>query len=303
MNELQQKTARAIVNVFETGRILGNYGAIAVMKGDSGHLSYGRSQSTLGGGTLGLLLTRYCAAPGARFAAPIQNFLPNVLAKDFTLDTNDVFKTLLRNAGTDPVMQATQDSFFDDNYLSPACTAAQRLGITDALGQTVVYDSHVQGGWALLSKRMPAVSSMATKDWVSLYVDRRRDWLKSCKVPLPSTAYRMDSFQAMIQAGQWDLTLPVTAHGITITAAALGAQTPPLPGSRRTLVLVTPYLRGDDVKAVQQAMADKANLPVGTPDGVYGPFTSQLVATWQAQQGLTETGVGPLTRQSLDLPA
>ena len=49
MNELQQNTARAIVNVFETGRISGNYAAVAVLKGDSGHLSYGRSQAALNG--------------------------------------------------------------------------------------------------------------------------------------------------------------------------------------------------------------------------------------------------------------
>jgi chitosanase len=52
VNDLQQKTVRAIVNVFETGHLEGNYSAIAVLKGDRGHLSYGRSQATLGSGSL-----------------------------------------------------------------------------------------------------------------------------------------------------------------------------------------------------------------------------------------------------------
>ena len=302
MNELQQKTARAIVNVFETGRILGNYGAIAVTKGDSGHLSYGRSQSTLGAGTLGRLLGLYCQQPGARFAAAIQAFLPAVQRKDFTLDTNDAFKTLLKQAAGDPVMQATQDRFFDDNYLAPACTAAEALGIADALGQAVVYDSFVQGGWGTLKTRMPSVGALGARAWVAKYVDVREAWLKSCKAPLPSTAYRMESFKAMISTGRWDLALPLTAHGITITAEALDANTPAAAGAARTLLLVQPYLRGDDVRQVQQALAGKG-LPVGTPDGVYGPFTDKLVAQWHASQAIDETGVGPKTRASLGLPA
>ena len=46
MNDLQKATSAAIVNIFETGRVRGDYGAIAVLKGDSGHLSYGRSKRT-----------------------------------------------------------------------------------------------------------------------------------------------------------------------------------------------------------------------------------------------------------------
>ena len=298
MNELQQKTARAIVNVFETGRILGNYGAIAVMKGDSGHLSYGRSQSTLGAGTLGQLLALYCQQPGAQFAAAIQAFLPAVQRKDFALDTNDAFKTLLKQAAADPVMQTTQDRFFDDNYLAPACTAAESLGIADALGQAIVYDSHVQGGWATLRKRMPPVDALGPRAWVAKYVDVRAAWLRSCNPPLPNTAYRMDSFKAMIAAERWDLALPITAHGVAITAAALEANAPAPAAAARTLVLVQPYLRGDDVRRVQQALADHG-LPVGTPDGVYGPFTDKLVARWQATQAIVENGVGPMTRTSL----
>jgi chitosanase len=44
MNSIQTATAVAIVNVFETGRVRGDYGGIAVIKGDNGHLSYGRSR-------------------------------------------------------------------------------------------------------------------------------------------------------------------------------------------------------------------------------------------------------------------
>ena len=60
MNDLQKRTAQAIVNIFETGRVAGDYGAVTLLPGDAGHLTYGRSQTTLGSGNLFLLIKAYC---------------------------------------------------------------------------------------------------------------------------------------------------------------------------------------------------------------------------------------------------
>ncbi len=70
MTPLQEKTIKAIVNVFETGRAAGNYAAVTVLAGDSGHLTYGRSQSALGSGTLFQLLSQYCEVRRANRAVP-----------------------------------------------------------------------------------------------------------------------------------------------------------------------------------------------------------------------------------------
>ena len=56
LTDLQKKTAQAVVNIFETGTALGKYGNVTLMAGDSGHLTYGRSQTTLASGHLSLLL-------------------------------------------------------------------------------------------------------------------------------------------------------------------------------------------------------------------------------------------------------
>lgn len=53
---LQKKIAQSIVNIFETGEPLGDYGNVTVLNGDTGHLTYGRSQTTLASGNLALLL-------------------------------------------------------------------------------------------------------------------------------------------------------------------------------------------------------------------------------------------------------
>lgn len=299
MDDLQKSTAQAIVNVFETGRILGNYGSVTVLKGDSGHLTYGRSQTTLGSGNLYKLLLNYCQRAGAQFAAQLQPLLPRFLQMDLTLDTDTAVKDLLKQAGSDPVMRAAQDQFFNENYFAPALRAADAAGITEALGQTVVYDSHIQGGWGVLKPQMPSLNEVGGETaWIAKYVEKRKAWLLSLKPPLPSTVYRMDSFNALINDGKWKLGLPLAVHGVTITVEALAGDTPG-PGSQpRTLRLASPYLRGDDVTQVQK----KLNAG-GTPDGIFGPFTDALVKKFQASQTppIGEDGVGPSTRKALGL--
>lgn len=301
MNDLQQTTARAIVNVFETGRVLGRYAAIAVLKGDSGHLSYGRSQAALGSGVLFDLLDVYCQKPAASCADALRPYLPRLKNRDVTLDGNQDFRNLLVRAATDdPVMRITQDQFFDSRYLAPACRAADTLGIGEPLGITVIYDSLIQGGWGLVKEKVGAVTTRGARDWVQRYIDARRTWLGTLKAPLPSTIYRMDAFDSLIKSDKWNLDLPMTVHNVNITPEALTADVPDQ-GARRTLTLTTPYLRGADVALVQQRLQERQR-PI-TPDGVYGAFTAKLVERWQSDNNIHETGVGPATRLSLGIAA
>src|SRR5215471_13443615 len=120
MNDDQKRIAQAIVNIFETGRVSGDYGSITLMKNDPGHLTYGRSQTTLASGNLFLLIKSYCDRPDAGFASQLSAFLPDLLARNLDLDTNATFREFLREAGADPAMRAEQDRFFDDHFFSPA---------------------------------------------------------------------------------------------------------------------------------------------------------------------------------------
>lgn len=67
---------------------------------------------------------------------------------------------------------------------------------------------------------------------------------------------------------------------------------------KRTLYLMHPYLQGEDVTAVQQALREKGfNVAV---DGVFGPGTQAAVEAFQQQAGLLMDGVvGPRTRRIL----
>jgi len=300
MTDLQQATARAIVNVFETGRVRGDYGAITVLKGDSGHLSYGRSQTTLGSGGLFKLIGQYCQEPNAQFATQLTPFLPRLQQKDLSLDSDATLRGILKQAGDDRVMQNTQDQFFSANFFAPALRAAEAIGVMTPLGQTVVYDSHIQGGWGVLQPRIGAVNARGEQQWVQDYVRLRRDWLLRLNPPLPNTVYRMDSFSTLIAQSGWTLPLPLTIHGMTITEAILQGDDIPPNASKRLLSLQSPFLRGKDVVALQVKLA--ANGLAITADGIYGPFTDTLVKQWQNSHQISgENGAGPKTLASLGL--
>lgn len=297
LSDLQEKTAAAIVNIFETGRALGDYGAVTVLPGDTGHLSYGRSQVTLGSGNLYRMIQLYCDTLGAAFAE-LSSFLQRMQQRDFTLDTDMTLRALLRQAGQDPVMRTVQDQFFDANYWTPAAQSAAAFGISSALGTSVVYDSHVQGAWGAVRDRtiaqFGALRVIGENDWVNHYVTVRRDWLTNNTNPaLHPTVYRMDCFLGLIQDSHWDLPLPIEIRGVTIDASMMGGDAP-----ARILSLTAPPMTGEDVRTVQRGLiAAGADLTV---DGVFGSQTQAAVRQFQQQHGLAEDGqVGPATRSAL----
>lgn len=312
MTPEQKQTAQAIVNIFETGRVAGDYGCVTLLKGDSGHLTYGRSQTTLGSGNLFLLVKQYCERPDAQFAAELRPFLERLANRDLDLDHDVELRETLREAGDDPVMRAVQDRFFDAHYFNPAVTAAQARNIATPLGQTVVYDSFVHGGYKKVAATVGTpigAGGVDEQTWIGKYIDERRKWLLSLKAPLPKTVYRMDAFAALIGNNAWDLPLPLKVRGVTITddnvtaptvivrATAADADDPPAPP---ILYLKTPYQRGADVKLIQEALNSRS-FPNGR-DGIFGPFTEALVKMFQHAQGLVVDGVvGPATRRALGL--
>ncbi|NVN92837.1 MAG: peptidoglycan-binding protein [Desulfuromonadales bacterium] len=312
MNELQKRTAMAIINIFETGRVNGDYGAVTVLKGDSGHLTYGRSQTTLGSGNLFLLIKAYCDRADACFAAEFRTYLPALHARDFALDKNLELRELLREAGrNDKAMQAEQDRFFEANYFNPAIKAALAKGVSTSLGQTVVYDSFIQGGFR---KVIPLIGASIGDDgideqeWIRKYVSARKRWLSGLKPPLPGTVYRMDSFARLIDQGAWELPLPLTVHGVVISNETLEgvplvlrvSAVDPDEQPAKALYLTNPYMRGPEVQAVQEALNTHGF--ANSRDGIFGPFTETLVKQFQESRGFKTDGlVGPATRSALGL--
>jgi chitosanase len=309
MNDLQKKTAQAIVNIFETSKLHGDYAAVVLIAGDTGHLSYGRSQTTLAGGGLFTLIHRYCKTPGAQYADALRPFLDRLQAKDFSLDNDRKLRSVLKQAGADPVMQQVQDQFFDKTYWATAqrfaLTGLQGAGVTTPLGIATIYDSVIHGSFPLIKKRTNA--SFPTipdeRDWVAKYVEQRRAWLANHTNPiLRKCVYRMDAFAGLIAADKWRLELPMTIRGVEITDHSFDPPPPPKPTPKPPprparghhevmLSLRTPFQTGEAVKYLQRGLAKAGLMPENAVDGVFGPATSKLVKTFQKQKRLTPDGI------------
>jgi chitosanase len=293
----QARTIQAIVNLFETSQVLGNYGQVTLLTGDTGHLTFGRSQTTLGSGGLHDLVERYCGNPGARFGRRLAPWLPQMKDRDVRLDADAKLHNILMATADDPVMRDTQDAFFEERFFVPAMRTAERLGIREPLGCAVVYDSQVHGGFSRVSARVEGTpATLGERAWVGKYVAARRDWLTgSTRADLRATSYRMDAFNRLIELNMWALELPLVVRGAEISPAILTAlpntsYDGPQPGVR-PLVFETsaPLCRGLDVRLVQVALAERgANVHA---DGVYGRASAAHVADFQRAQGMPVTGV------------
>ena len=309
LTDTQKQTAQAIVNIFETGKVLGDYASVVSVAGDPGGLTYGRSQTTLMGGNLYLLIKDYCEAADAEFAEQFKPYLDQIFNKNTKLNRDSQLHNLLRDAGrNDPVMWRVQDTFFDRVYWNPALKNATTLGIKSALGSAVVYDSIVHGSWGKIRDRninkFGQVSAISEKAWIKNYVSVRRDWLATHPtVPLlHRTVYRMDAFIKLVDANNWDLTLPLKVRTLVIDEeilaphSSLSAQIETV----RLLKLEQPFLEGEDVRRVQEALKNQGfELKV---DDTYGPKTEAAVKQFQEKHGLKADGiVGPATLAELGI--
>lgn len=293
----QAQAAKAIVNIFETGIPQGDYGQVTLLPGDTGRLTYGRAQTTLGSGNLHLLIDRYCGTIGARFGARLRAWLPALASRSAAADSDQKLHNLLRACADDPVMRDVQDAFFDELYWAPALRAATRLGIRSPLGAAVVYDSWVHGSWTPLRDRTLAAGSVqqvGEHEWLQRYVRLRREWLATHpNALLRQTVYRMDAFQRLMAQEAWGLALPLVVRGQEISLATLAALPPgcydgPQPGTRE-LSVRTPLLRGLDVRLVQLALSDQG-CDVRA-DGIFGHATARFVRAFQRSSELPENGV------------
>jgi chitosanase len=297
----QSKTAQSILNIFETSEVCGDYGNVTVLDGDTGHLTFGRSQTTLGAGGLFELFQRYCNNSGARFASRLLPYLARMKAKDLSLDDDLKLHNILRATADDPVMRDTQDLFFEQKYWQPAMRAASAFGITTALGAAIVYDGYVQGSWGKMRDRTNqekgGFNDLGEHDWVRAYVKVRRAWLAGNKNrALRPTVYRMDAFQRLIDHDCWGLELPLVVRGTEISLTSLAA-TPrgcydgPQPGSR-SLGLEAPMLRGLDVRLLQLALSERG-MDIKA-DGIFGQTSAQRVKEYQSHAGLPTTGIADI---------
>jgi chitosanase len=223
LTALQKRICEQVINVFETGKIAGDYGALVIFADgphDIRQITYGRSQTTEYG-NLEELVQMYVDANGT-FSEPLRPFIAQIGVTP--LVDNKEFKQLLWDAGRkDPVMQRIQDEFFDKRYFQPAMRWADTNEFTLPLSALVIYDSFIHSGSILdfLRKRFPEVPPAKggnEKTWIQQYVDVRHNWLATHpRKVVQNTVYRTQCFKREIARDSWDLSqVPIDANGVNV---------------------------------------------------------------------------------------
>lgn len=228
LTEVQKNKAFSVINVFETGKKTGGYGNVTILK-DGSFLRKDKKMVTFGSlqcteeGNLKRLLTMY-VQNGGEYAEYFKSKLP-IIGK-VSLVTDKVFIAALKASGDDPIMQRTQDEFFDIVYGSKAYEFFDKNGFTLPLSYLVIFDSIIHSGqiFSFLRNRfkeVPPAQGGNEKVWITEYVKARRKWwLNHAHNPhkgiIGKGTYRADCFLDAIQKDNWNLDVPINANGTII---------------------------------------------------------------------------------------
>jgi chitosanase len=212
-----KRAACVIVSIFETSSKRGSPAKLAVLRDGAGW-SYGLHQATHKSGSLEKVLRKYvemggaCAAEAAALADRLRN-RNNAFVSTMSRDSKGA--TFLKQIGLEPVMAQAQELVFSANYMEPALADCETFKFVQPLSLAVVYDSHIHGSF----KRLRAVTNgqfaapVSEEVWVKAYCRNRYDWLHGHGNPdLRNSAYRPESFLALIAKGNWALGTPFSVR-------------------------------------------------------------------------------------------
>lgn len=235
MTPEQYDTCDQVLSVHETGHLLEPAAyATATLLADGAGISYGRAQAT--GATLASVITQY-GIRGGSYARAIQEAMGShglgearsVLREADAPDWLRELLVVLRLAGGDSVMRATQDAVIRSGYLYPAEDYVRRLGCVEPLTVLAAYDLWVQSGAGRIDAlrpnfaERPPVRGGDERAWTVALIRARRAWLAGFTDPSSArqalvrrTVYRCDSLLQLATEGRWDLARPLAVRGQTI---------------------------------------------------------------------------------------
>lgn len=219
--ETKNKIQR-ILNKIESGSQNGNYAAISLYKDGPNQIkqiTFGKSQTTEWG-NLNKLISLYVEKDG-KFADELKPYLQKIGKVSLVDDAN--LLSILKASGSDPVMQESQDQFFDEHYWKPAAKWFESNKFTLPLSMLVIYDSFIHSGSILGFLRNKFSASVPSKggdekEWITSYLKVRHEWLKNHSNPiLRKTIYRTRDMLVAVEKENWDLKQIYHCNGENIS--------------------------------------------------------------------------------------
>ena len=236
--------ALAIVNIFETSRPFGDYGAVAVLNDGAG-VSFGINQFTHRSGSLQAVVETYLNNGGMIGREALSANIPilrlRIASAINKLAADERFKNALRAAAVTDEMKSAQQQIAFAKYLRPALTICEAKGFVLPMSLAVVYDSVTHGSWERIAERVGGAASRKLLDlperhslsahraaepqgkdepgekaWITEYIRKRHLWLSN--IPrLKAANYRTKFFLDQIAISNWELHLPLNVHGVRLT--------------------------------------------------------------------------------------
>lgn len=146
---------------------------------DAGIISYGKHQATLKSGALYQVIDKYTTISDAEPARMLTSYLSRIEERDESLRNDQRFLTLLKRAGSDPLMATAQDVVFSELYWKKSVETAITIGVKSKFGFAVIYDTHVQGGLDTVLTRTlkEAPHLLSEREFLRLFLRERQGYL------------------------------------------------------------------------------------------------------------------------------
>lgn len=234
----QIRTVMDIVGIYETGKLGGDYGLVAVLDDGAG-ISYGRHQTTENSGGLYTLLSQYYR--GGQLYGEMAPYIDRLVGaprgERGSMTQSEEFKDLLRRAGADPLMVEAQDRYFEEKYFQPALDLAVQYEVSNAIGLLQIYDMCIHSGPTgarthidrfndeVFQDPLPSVDAddvteeqqdLIDKEWTKQLIAFRHNWLANFSSSraghmnaVRKTVYRTASTMGLVKEGKWDLARPM----------------------------------------------------------------------------------------------
>ncbi len=232
------RASNQIVATIESG---GDYGGMYTSPTDNGIVTYGIHQATVNSGDLLAILDLYIknAGPQNATAQALKSEYRDWIARDRGKTRDEPLRhaalkggrlrELLKAAAKDEAMIHAQDTVFTGKYWVPAKREAQQIGVTSALGYTVLYDSLLQGQkmriWNLVRTRLglphnkhgmshldPIIGVKGTdgkpiteEQFLRAYLEERQSWLGRGNADMRASTYRTKAYLHILGKGDLDL--------------------------------------------------------------------------------------------------
>lgn len=178
-------------------------------------------------GDLGKLLSMYCSE-GGQYGTQIAPYLQAVnkgTPSATILSQAKGFQSLLRQAGTDKIMQDLEIKLFMETSWNPAVKWSKQNGFVLPLSFLIIADSFLQSNQMLgfllrrVQSKTPVADRQAEQEWITSYATARNKWLEASGGALTVSSYRTKCYLSMIQRSDWQLNSMVSMNGYRLSAS------------------------------------------------------------------------------------